>query len=176
MAKILAFAGSTRKESYNRRLIELAKDDVTLIDLKGYELPMYDADLEAKHGLPGNAVRLKKLFSEHDALLLACPEYNGSITPLLKNTLDWISRPSGDEPPSAAFQGKVAALISGSPGGLGGMRGLVHVRAILGNMGVIVLPNQLAVPRAHEEFDDKTRAKVAAIVQALKTVAERLHA
>jgi len=176
MVRILAFAGSTRKQSCNRRLIELVKDDAKVIDLKGYELPMYDGDLEAKHGLPGNAVRLKKLLAEHDALLLACPEYNGSITPLLKNTLDWISRPSGDEPPAAAFQGKVAALISGSPGGYGGMRGLVHVRAILGNMGVIVLPNQLAIPRAHEEFDDKTRAKVAAIVAALKSATERLHA
>jgi chromate reductase len=176
MAKILAFAGSTRKKSFNRRLIELAKDDVTLIDLKGYELPMYDADLEAKHGLPGNAVRLKKAFMEHDALLLACPEYNGSITPLLKNTLDWVSRPAEEEPPMAAYNGKVAALLAASPGGLGGLRGLVHVRAILGNMGVMVLPNQLALPRAHEEFDERTRGKVAAIVEALKNAAERLNA
>ena len=97
-------------------------------------------------------MKLKKLFIEHHAFLIASPEYNSSITPLLKNTLDWISRPVPNEAPMAALQGKAASLLSASPGALGGLRGLVHLRAILGNIGVMVLPDQVAVPRAHEEF------------------------
>lgn len=157
--KVLAFAGSIRQDSFNKKLVRIAAEnarelgaEVTLIDLKDYPLPLFDQDLEASSGLTENVLKLKKLFIEHHALLIASPEYNSSITPLLKNTLDWISRPVPNEAPMAAFQGKVASLLSASPGALGGLRGLVHLRAILGNIGVMVLPDQVAVPKAHEEF------------------------
>ncbi len=161
--KILAFAGSTRTASYNKQLVRFAADaaraagaEVTLVDLRDYPLPLFDGDLEDQQGLPENAKKLKAIFSAHDALLIASPEYNSSITAVLKNTLDWISRgETDDEPALAAYRGKTAALISASPGALGGLRGLVHLRAILGNIGVIVLPDQVAVPKAHEAFDDK---------------------
>ena len=164
--RILAFAGSARRESFNKRLVRIAAEaarqagaDVTLIDLADYPLPLYNGDLEAADGLPAEAVELKKLFLEHDGLLISAPEYNSSITPLLKNTIDWVSRPLPGEGPLAAYKGKVAALMSASPGGLGGLRGLVHVRAILGNIGVIVLPDQIAVREAHIAFSEDGRLK-----------------
>jgi NAD(P)H-dependent FMN reductase len=160
--KILAFAGSTRTGSYNKKFIRLAAaaaraagSEVTLIDLRDYPLPLFDGDLEDAEGLPENAKKLKDLFKSHDALLISAPEYNSSITGVLKNTLDWVSREaSDDEPPLRDFTGKVATLLSASPGALGGMRGLVHLRAMLGNIGVIVLPDQVSLPKAHEAFDD----------------------
>jgi len=163
-ARILAFSGSARKESFNQKLVSIAAAgaeeagaSVTLISLADFPMPLFNEDLEAESGLPENAWRLRQLFLQHDGLLISCPEYNSSITPLLKNTIDWVSRPVADEPGLAAYQNKVAALISASPGGLGGLRGLVHVRAILGNIGVLVLPKQIAIGQAHEAFaDDKT--------------------
>ena len=159
--RILAFAGSLRKESYNKKLVKIAANaaqsagaKVTLIDLRDYPLPIYDGDIEAASGIPENGLALKKLFIEHDGLLLACPEYNSSITAVLKNTLDWVSRPQAGEPSLAAFTGKTAVLMSASPGALGGLRGLVHVRSILGNINVLVLPQQLAISKAHEAFND----------------------
>ncbi len=161
--KILAFAGSTRTASYNKQLVRFAADaaraagaEVTLLDLRDFPMPLFDGDLEDQGGLPENAKKLKAIFREHDALLIASPEYNSSITAVLKNSLDWISRgETDDEPALAAFRGKTAALLSASPGALGGLRGLVHLRAILGNIGVIVLPDQVAVSKAHEAFDEK---------------------
>lgn len=161
--KILAFAGSTRSASYNKQLVRFAAEaaraagaEVTLVDLRDYPLPLFDGDLEEQQGLPENAKKLKAIFLAHDALLIASPEYNSSITAVLKNTLDWVSRgETDDEPALAAYRGKTAALISASPGALGGLRGLVHLRAILGNIGVIVLPDQVAVSKAYEAFDDK---------------------
>ncbi|OYW76804.1 MAG: FMN reductase [Verrucomicrobia bacterium 12-59-8] len=160
--KILAFAGSTRTASYNKQLVRFAADaaraagaEVTLVDLRDYPLPLFDGDLEDQQGLPENAKKLKAIFREHDALLIASPEYNSSITAVLKNTIDWVSRSeSDDEPALAAYRGKTAVLLSASPGALGGLRGLVHLRAILGNIGVIVLPDQVAVTKAHEVFDE----------------------
>lgn len=158
--RILAFAGSTRKESFNKKLVQIAANgareagaEVTVIDLKDYPLPLFDQDLEAADGLPENVMKLKKLFLDHHGLVIASPEYNSSITAVLKNTIDWISRPAPGESSLAAFQGKVASLVSASPGALGGLRGLVHLRSILGNIGVIVLPDQIAVPKSHEAFD-----------------------
>lgn len=159
--KILAFSGSTRKESFNTKLLHhvagLARDagaDVTVIDLADYELPLYNGDLEDAQGLPENAKKLKDLFKSHHALLIACPEYNSSITPLLKNTIDWVSRPMEGEQNLEPFTGRICALVSASPGGLGGLRGLVHVRSILGNIGSIVLPTQVAVGSASTNLDD----------------------
>lgn len=165
--RILAFAGSTRTGSLNKRLVRFAAEaarsagaEVTLVDLRDFPLPLFDGDLEDREGLPENARKLKTLFREHDGLLIASPEYNSSITGVLKNTIDWVSRgETDDEPPLVAFRGKTAALMSASPGALGGLRGLVHVRAILGNIGVIVLPDQVAVPKAHEVFDDQGTLK-----------------
>jgi NAD(P)H-dependent FMN reductase len=159
--KILAFAGSTRSASYNKLLVRAAADaalaagaEITLIDLRDFPLPLFDEDIETEHGLPDNAKKLKALLRSHDGFLIASPEYNSSITAVLKNALDWASRSeSDDEPALSAFRGKTAALLSASPGALGGLRGLVHLRAILGNIGVIVLPDQVALPKAHEAFD-----------------------
>lgn len=159
--KILAFAGSIRKDSFNKKILKLAVQgareagaDVTVIDLHEYPLPVYDGDMEASSGLPENALKLKALMRQHDALLLASPEYNSSITGVMKNTIDWISRPEKpDEPFLDCFTGKTAALISASPSPLGGLRGLVHLRAILGNIKVLVLPAQETLCKAHEAFD-----------------------
>ena len=158
--RILAFAGSLRRDSFNRKLVPIAAKgareagaEVTLIALKDFPLPLFDQDLEAEQGMPENGKKLKQLFIDHDGLLIACPEYNSSITAVLKNTIDWVSRPAPGEPSLVAFRGKVATLMSASPGALGGLRGLVHVRSILGNIGVIVLPDQLAVPKAYEAFE-----------------------
>src|SRR5512146_1538648 len=134
--KILAFAGALRRGSYNKKLIRVAAEgarkagaEVTLIDLKDFVLPIYDGDLENSAGLPADGRRLKDLFLAHDALLISAPEYNSSISAVLKNTIDWISRPVPGEAPLNCFEGKVAALLSASPGALGGLRGLVTVRS-----------------------------------------------
>ena len=189
MTKILAFAGSSRTGSLNRQLIVVAAHgareagaDVTLIDLRDYALPLYDGDLEAESGLPEGVKKLKELFLQHQGLLIAAPEYNGSITPLLKNTIDWVSRPAENEAPLACFDGKVAVLMAASPGGLGGLRGLAQVRAILSGIRVLVLPQQLAVPKAHDAFDGnggmrdkKQQAAVENLGAKLVEVAGKLH-
>src|SRR5271157_334918 len=157
--RILAFAGSLRRESFNKKLVPIAAKgardagaEVTLIGLEDFPLPLFDQDLEAEQGMPENGEKLKKLFIDHDGLLIASPEYNSSITAVLKNAIDWVSRPAPGEPSRVAFRSKVATLMSASPGALGGLRGLVHVRSILVNIGVIVLPDQIAVAKAHEAF------------------------
>jgi chromate reductase, NAD(P)H dehydrogenase (quinone) len=158
--KILAFAGSTRRESFNKKLVKIAAGgarsagaEVTLIDLRDLPLPLFDEDLEAAEGLPPNGRKLKDLFLTHHGLLISSPEYNSSITAVLKNTIDWVSRPAPNEPPLGCFLGKVATLMSASPGALGGLRGLVTVRSILSNIKVIVMPDQVAVSKAHEAFN-----------------------
>ena len=160
--RVLALAGSLRRGSFNKLILAVAADgaraagaDVTRIDLRDYPLPVYDADLEAAEGLPAAARSLKGLFRAADGLLLASPEYNGAIGGPLKNVVDWVSRPAPDEPPAAGFRGKVAALCAASPGALGGIRGLASVRLILSNLGVLVLPDQVALPKAAEAFDDE---------------------
>lgn len=186
--RILAFAGSARADSYNKRLVRIAARaaedagaQVSLIDLKDYPLPIFNEDLERDEGPPENAVKLKKLFLEHAGLLISAPEYNSSITALLKNTIDWVSRRSEGEPPLAAYENKVAALMSASPGNLGGLRGLVHVRSILGNIGVLVLPDQVAISRAFEAFDEsgnlkdeKQQAKLEKLAASLAQTVEKL--
>jgi NAD(P)H-dependent FMN reductase len=165
--KILVFAGATRSASFNKKLARLAADaaraaggEVTLVDLRDYAMPLYDGDLEDAEGLPEAGKRFKNLMREHAGFIIAAPEYNSSITGVLKNTIDWASREeTDDEPPLVAYRGKVALLLSASPGALGGLRGLVHLRAILGNIGVIVLPDQLAIGTAHEAFDQDGQLK-----------------
>lgn len=159
--RVLAFAGSTRQASLNKKLVRVAAQaaeragaQVTLIDLADYPLPIFDEDLEAAQGLPEHAIALKDLFKTHDALLIASPEYNGSITAVLKNTIDWITRPRQDEAPLECFKGKVAGLLAASPGTLGGIRALPHVATILRGIGVLVIPTTFALPGAHKAFDD----------------------
>jgi NAD(P)H-dependent FMN reductase len=117
-------------------------------------MPLFNQDLEATDGPPPQASRLKEIMRAHGGLLIASPEYNSSISPLLKNTIDWVSRPADGEQMLAAYQGKVAGLMSASPGRLGGLRGLVHLRSILSNIGVLVIPDQVAVGEAGAAFDD----------------------
>jgi chromate reductase, NAD(P)H dehydrogenase (quinone) len=183
-SRILAFAGSARRDSFNKRLVRIAARgaeqagaQVTLIDLKDYPLPIMDQDLEAEQGPPENALALKKMFLEHDGLLMSCPEYNSSITPLWKNTIDWVSRPGPGDPPMGltAFKNKVAAIMSASPGGLGGLRGLVHVRSILSNIGVLVLPDQIAIGQAHNAFTDDGRLKDAQQQASVEKIAQSLE-
>jgi NAD(P)H-dependent FMN reductase len=158
--KILAFAGSTRTDSFNKKLVKIAADggkvagvDVTVIDLRDFAMPLYDGDLEQQEGIPQNARKLKDLMMSHQGFLVSSPEYNSSISGVLKNTIDWTSRQSQGEESLACYKGKVAGIMSASPGGLGGLRGLVHVRAILENMSVLVIPEQIAVSKAHEAFN-----------------------
>ena len=185
--KILAFAGSLRTGSFNKKLVTIAAEaarsaggEVTQIDLRDLPLPVFDEDIETARGLPENARKLKELMRAHDGLLISAPEYNSSITAVLKNAIDWASRSeTDDEPPLVCFRGKVAALISASPGALGGLRGLVTVRSILGNIGVVVLPDQLSISKAHGAFDEsgglrderkrsQLTALAAALVEALR--------
>ncbi len=164
--KILAFAGSTREDSYNKKLVKIAAEEakvagaeITYVDLRDLPMPIYDEDLEAKEGLPENARKFKELLKEHQGLLIASPEYNSSITAVLKNAIDWASRPEPGEPMLAAFTGKVAAIMSASPGGLGGLRGLIHVRSILSSINVLVLPDQKAISSAFQAFDEEGKLK-----------------
>lgn len=188
--KVLAFSGSLRKGSYNKQLVRVAarfaRDagaDVTELDLADHPLPIFDEDLETRDGVHPTAMKLKKLFREHDAFLISSPEYNSSLSAALKNTIDWLSRPVDGEPPLACFKGKTAALFAASPGALGGLRGLVHLRAILGNIGVLLLADQLAVGKANEAFaadgsltNPKQAAMVKAIVDDLVRVATAVRA
>lgn len=190
--KILAFAGSTRKGSFNQQLVKIAAAgaekagaEVTVIDFKDYPMPLYNQDLEAEQGLPASVLAFKDLLKSHQGFLIACPEYNSSITPLLKNAIDWASRSEPGEPPLAltCFKGKVAAIMATSPGGMGGLRGLVHVRSILENIGVIVIPEQKALPSSYQAFtdqgqlsDEKQQEGVMAIGQRLAEVATKLNA
>ena len=156
---ILAFAGSARNNSWNKKLVRIAAKgaraagaEVTDLDLADYPMPIYDGDLEATEGQPSNAKRLKTLMINSHGFLIASPEYNSGYSPLLKNTLDWVSRPIPEEPSLLAFAGKVTALMSASPGALGGLRGLAQLRQVLSNIQVLVLPGQVTVPLAQNLF------------------------
>ncbi len=190
--EILAFAGSVREASLNKKLVQIAATgakaagaEVTYIDLKDYPMPLFNEDLEAKEGLPQAVIKLKTLMKAHQGFLIACPEYNSSITPLLKNTIDWVSRPSSGEAPMAlsCFRGKVAAIMATSPGGLGGLRGLVHLRSILESIGVLVIPEQKAISNAYQALDDnghlidvKQKEAIALIGARLTEVTAKLNA
>lgn len=175
--KILCFAGSLRKDSLNKKLVKVAMAaakeagaETTYIDLKDYPMPIYDGDIEAESGIPENALKLKKLMKEHQAFLIASPEYNSSVSGALKNLIDWTSRPEQGEKSLACFTGKVAGIMACSPGAMGGLRGLVTLRSILNNINVLVVPEQQAVSKAGDAFaedgnlkDEKTQNAVANI-------------
>lgn len=161
MSKILAFAGSARKNSYNKKLVSVAANgarksgaEVTLIDLVDYDMPIFNEDLEAERGMPSAAQAFKDLLLEHQGILIASPEYNSGYSALLKNAIDWASRSAPGEAPLAAFNGKVVGIMAASPGGLGGLRGLVSLRMLLGNLSMHVIPNQRAISRAFEAFTE----------------------
>lgn len=174
--KVLAFAGSLREGSWNKKLVKLALEgaraagaEVTFLDLRDLALPMFDED-EEKKGLPPGAKRLKETMRAHHGLLIASPEYNSSVSGALKNAIDWASRPEPGEPPLSCFNDKVAGLMAASGGALGGIRGMVHLRAILGNINVIVLPQQLAVGKVHEAIGEDGRLKDAKQQQAIENI------
>lgn len=188
--RVLAFAGSARKDSLNKRLVRVAAGvardagaQVTLLDLDDFEMPVYHGDHEAAGGLPPAAQRLREAFLAHDALLISSPENNASVPAALKNAIDWVSRPHAGQNGLVPYQGKVAALLAASPGALGGLRGLQHLRAILQTLGVLVITEQFALPRAHEAFDadgalaePRQRASVEGVVRRLVDVTARLRA
>src|SRR5471030_353963 len=161
--KILVLPGSTRTGSHNVRLAALAAKELTLIDadvtrisLTDYPLPLYEGDLESKGGPPANALRLKQMIMAHHGVFIASPEYSASVTPLLKNAIDWVSRvrERGD-PTYAAFKGRVFAIASASPGRTGGLRSLMALRQILElGCGALMIPEQVAVQQAETAFDD----------------------
>jgi len=162
--KIMVLSGSVRSGSVNTKLaalvgkkLALADAQVTNLSLKDYPLPLYDGDFEAEKGVPDPAQKLKRLFQAQDGIFIACPEYNAGITPLLKNTLDWISRVSEPgKPVKPAFRNQIYAIGSASPGGFGGLRGLISMRTILEvGLGAHVLPQMVSVARAQSAFDDK---------------------
>lgn len=157
--KILVCSGSVRSASLNGKLAALAAKRLAILDahvthlsLKDYALPIYDGDLESEDGIPENAKKLQRLLQDQDGVFLACPEYNAGVTPLMKNTLDWVSRV---KEPGEAFRNKVYALGAASPGGFGGMRGLIGMRTIMEvGMGAMVLPQMVSIPKASSAFDD----------------------
>jgi NAD(P)H-dependent FMN reductase len=188
--KILAFAGSTRDGSFNKKLIKVAEDaarstgaEVTHLDLRDLNLPLFDGDLEAKITLPEGGKRIKDLMRASHAFLISAPEYNSSISGVLKNAIDWASRPEPGQPPLSCFTDKVAGLMSASPGALGGLRGLVTLRSILENIGTVCLPKQLSVSKANEAFTDdgklkdpKQQASVEAIAKGVVEMVKKLRA
>ncbi|TCD16392.1 NADPH-dependent FMN reductase [Oricola cellulosilytica] len=160
--KVLVFAGSTRSGSFNRQLAEAAmktlvqmEADVTMISLADYPLPLVDEDLKKEKGVPENAVRLARFFASHDAAFIASPEYNSSIPPLLKNTIDWVSLVKSDgSGPVKPYAGLTIALGAASDGALGGIRGLYHLRSVLMNVGAQIVTEQCSVSRASKAFGE----------------------
>ena len=192
MARILVFAGSARRDSLNKKLARAATAfaaeagaEASFVDLDDYPIPLYHGDLEAAAGMPENAVKLREKFLAHDALLIASPENNSSMTALLKNTIDWLSRDlregKGDDSGLAPWRGKVAGLMAASPGAFGGVRALPHLRQVLATLGATVLGAQVALPRAHEAFaadgslaDERAARSVRALATAVAQASDRL--
>lgn len=181
--RILAFSGSARRESFNRKLLHAVVEraratgaEVTVIDLRELALPIYDGDLEDEHGMPAGAQQLVRLIAAHDALLIASPEYNSQMTPLLKNAIDWTTR--ADENP---LEGRVAAVVSASPGNFGAIRSMTLARQLLTHLGCHVIPAQCILPRAADAFDEsgalkdeRARKNAAAVAEELVSVSARL--
>lgn len=181
--QVLVFAGSTRNNSVNRKLakvaarqLEAAGVSTTLVELRDYPMPLYDGDLETEGGFPEEVTAFQELMRAHDALLIASPEFNGSFSALLKNLIDWVSRPVAGEGPTALFRGKTAAILSASPGRGGGKRGLRHLRELLEMIGVTVIANQLAVGDASNAFDENGELIREGDQQGLQKILDELKA
>ena len=160
MPKILAIAGSYRENSYNKRVLAIAAEgvraaggEVTVIDLRDFSLPIYDADMQEDGAFDPSALRLQDVMNEHDGFLIASPEYNGSVPGGFKNAIDWTSRANDKYKTYEPVKGKTAALITASPGQFGGLRCLAHLRGIFTIMGVNVLPSEIAVTFVGQKFD-----------------------
>ncbi len=188
--RILAFAGSSRSKSLNQGILrsamvgaEGAGAEVEHLDLRSLALPLMDEDYEAEHGEPDGATRLKQAMRAADGFLVACPEYNAGITPLLKNSIDWASRKAPGDPPGGVYRGKVAGFMSASAGAFGGIRALPHVRWLFENLGVTALPTLMAMPRTTEESfdehgvlrDEKARRRLEELGAELVDVIRRLR-
>ncbi len=191
--KLLVFAGSTRQQSFNRRLARVAADaardagaDTTLLELSDFDIPMYNADLEAR-GTPPDVLRLKQLLWEHPAWVICSPEYNGSYTALLKNTIDWASSPVKGDPAwrdgVKPFRGKVVGMLSASNGALGGLRSQSHLAPLLINLECWLAPRAFALGQAASAFDEHGalvqeahRQRVHGVVEQVLWAADRLHA
>jgi chromate reductase len=176
---VLAFAGSTREASVNKKLVAEAaslarqmKANATVIDLRDYPIPLYDADFEAKEGMPANAKQLRQLMIQSQVILIACPEYNGSLPAVLKNAIDWFSRSEAGGSSRDAFKGKKFAIMSASPGSSGGARALVHLRAIIESIGGTVIPQQIVVPDAYNAFDEQGCLKNKNLKQAMQQLVQ----
>jgi chromate reductase len=179
--KILALSGSARALSFNTKLLRIAVNllqensaDVTAICLRDYGLPIYDADLVARDGFPEAALSLRQMFLDHDGLLIASPEYNGSVTALLKNSLDWSSLPVKGQEGLAPFRGKPAALLAASPSPFGGVRSVGHLRGILSKMGMHVIADEVLIPAAGKAFTPEDTLIDPAAGNLLKALCERL--
>ena len=182
--RIVVMAGSRRREALSRRVaaacvraLDAAGAEVERVELDDYPAPLYDGDLEAASGLPEAIVRLQRVLHASDGVLVVNPEYNGSLTPLLKNTHDWCSRPNPADPERSGgkvYAGRAAAVVGSSPGALGGMRVLFHIRDVLGYLGMQVIPQQLAVGKAGEAVGDDDRLRDAAQQEMLDKLAAAL--
>ena len=193
-ARILAFAGSARRDSLNKKLARAAHAgakaagaEATFVDLEDYPMPIYHGDLEVASGMPQMARELRALLLAHDGLLIASPENNSSISALLKNTIDWLSRDVDDGKGSnsglAPWRGKVAGMLAASPGAFGGVRHLPHLRQVLAGLGVTVVGAQVVVPKAHEAFaadgslaDERVAKQVRSLAEAVAGLAAKLRA
>jgi len=182
LPKIAVVVGSTREGSFNRalgrlaiRALEAQGAEVTDVDLASFDLPLYSAAIESG-AFPADAERLKRVFAAQDGLLFVSPEYNGSVSPLLKNAIDWASRPTGDEGLVAlvAYRGKATAIMSASVSPFGGLRGLIHLRHILSTVQTLVIPEQVLIPNAHAAFDESGALKDALPASLVDMTAMRL--
>lgn len=158
--RVLAFSGSTRQESYNQKLASEVANmaaqmgaHVTLVNLKNYPIPLYDGDLEAKQGMPSNAKQLRQMMKQSDIIVITSPEYNASVSGVLKNTLDWASRGESGGSSKEAFKDKKFILMAASLGSTGGARGLVHLKTIVEDIGGSVISHHIAIPQAYSAFD-----------------------
>lgn len=192
MTSLLVFAGSTRQQSFNRRLARVAADlgreagaQVTLLELGDLDIPLYNADLEAR-GTPVDVLRLKEVLHAHPAWIICSPEYNGSYTALLKNTIDWASSPIKGDPlwqdGTLPFRGKVVGMLSASPGALGGLRSQSHLAPLLINLECWLAPKNFALGRAGDAFDaqgalkdERARHSVQAVIDQVIWAAARLQ-
>ncbi len=164
--RILVFAGSLRADSFNKKLVRIAAAgahaagaETTMLDLRDLPMPIYDGDIEKAQGLPPNAKAFKQLLIEHHGVLLSTPEYNSQYPAVLKNAIDWASRQEPGDTPLMAFKGKIAGVMSASPGALAALRSQMLVRSLLLYLGMVVVPAQIGIARAGEAFDDAGRLK-----------------
>lgn len=164
MTSILIFAGSARRGAFSKQLAAAATTLVeenggkpTLVDLADFDVPLYDADLEGRSGIPGSVIDFRRLVASHDGMVIASPEYNGFVTPLLLNILCWASRPSPGDDFGTVFDGRPVALMASSPGRLGGVRVIPRLRDVVTELGMVPVPGFVTVPEAGSAFTDYGR-------------------